>query len=104
MESDEELRGLGHGVEFRHDDLPGNQVVAFIDGFDGWYHPGREAKVTMLRTCPDPSIDPGHWAAIVRDTRNAVLTILMDKAQLQTYLRHRSDLMTRSPVYIGLNA
>jgi len=104
IESDEELGGLGHGVDFRHDDLTGNQVVAFIDGFDCWYHPGRQAKVRMLRTCPDPTIDSGHWAEIVRDTRAAVLSILLDKAQLETYLHNRSDPVTRSPVYISLGA
>ncbi|HXJ40160.1 MAG TPA: hypothetical protein VNH18_12855, partial [Bryobacteraceae bacterium] len=39
-ESDKPLTHLGHGIEFLHDDLRPNEVVAFIDGFGSWYHGG----------------------------------------------------------------
>jgi hypothetical protein len=105
IELDGPLVSPGHGVDFFHDDLPDDQIVASIVGFNGWYHPGGQATVTVLRACSDPSIDSGHWAEIVRSTRDAVLTILLDKAQLETYLHNRPHRPDRtSPVYIRVGA
>jgi hypothetical protein len=107
VESDEPLVSPGHGVDFFHEDLRDNEIVASIGGFEGWYHEGGQAKVRFLRTCPDPSIDSGHWAEIVRSTRDALLNILLDRNQLDTYLRgrHASDRLTgSSAVYIRVGA
>lgn len=105
VESDEPLTRLGHGVEFLHDDLSRNEVVGFIDGFEGWYRPGGRATVRILRTCPNPSIGLDHWAEITRGIREAVFAVLTDKAKLTTFRHAPSDPVgTYGPIYILINS
>jgi hypothetical protein len=105
IESDEPLTHLGHGVEFHHDDLSRDEAVGFIDGFGGWYHPVGRAKVQILRTSPNPSIDSERWAEITRGIREAVFALLEDHEKMLTFRKSPHDPVgTYGRIYIAVNA
>lgn len=88
IESDQPLFDLGHGVEFMHDELQREHVVAFLEGFD-WL-PGRRggpATVRIRKTGP-PSISAHHWEEIIKSTREAVLVFLSKKHVNLDSFRH----------------
>ena len=95
LESDEPLLNLGHGVQFLHDDLPSDQVVAFLEGFE-WLH-RRDSPVTvkLLRSCPS-YITVDHWREVIQNTREGVLAFLSHEGKRNGQFRH-------GPVHIIVN-
>jgi len=85
VESDEPLVDLGHGVQFLHDDLQREYVIAFLEGF-AWRRCG-SATVRLLRKCPT-LITADHWSEIIESTREAVLVFLSNEGNLNYAFRH----------------
>jgi hypothetical protein len=65
VESDETLDGLGHGVQFLHDELQRKHAVAFLEGFDWLHRRGSSATVRLLSIRPT-SITADHWSRSLR--------------------------------------
>jgi hypothetical protein len=88
-----ELDNLGHGVQFRHDGLQGEYLVAFLEGFE-WRH-GGSATVKILGRCPT-SITPDQWSGIIESALRAVLVFLSNERHLNCAFRH-------GPIHIMIN-
>lgn len=65
----------GHGVQFRHSDLP-RECVAFLEGF-GWQD-GGPATVRLLAVRPR-SIAIERWPSIMQNALDAVVVFLSAK-------------------------
>lgn len=94
VESDKPLVDLGHGVQFLHDELQREYVIAFLEGFD--WRRGSSATVRLFGGCPT-SITADHWSEILESTRNAVLAFLSNEGNLNYAFRH-------GPIHIIINA
>jgi hypothetical protein len=87
VESDKRLDDLGHGVQFLHDELQCEHVVAFLEGFQWSRRRGSPATVRLLSICPT-SITADHWSEIIQSTREAVLVFLSNEGNLMCSFRH----------------
>ncbi len=89
----DELDYLGHGVQFLHDGLQGEYLVAFLEGFE--WRRGGSATVKLLGGRPT-SITADQWSGIIEGTRRAVLGFLSNEHNLNCAFRH-------GPIYIIIN-
>jgi hypothetical protein len=82
------MGGLGHGVQFLHDDLAcaahPKGVVAFLEGYGPSDHP---MTVRLLSIRP-PQITPDHWSEIMKSTREAVFAFLSNEENRRGSFRH----------------
>ncbi len=65
----------GHGVQFRHDDLP-SQCIAFLEGFD-WQN-GGPATVRLLAVRPR-TIAVERWPSMVQSAFDTVIAFLTNQ-------------------------
>src|ERR1700730_5351235 len=89
VESDE-LDNLGHGVQFRYDDLRGPErppTIAFLEGY-GWRE-GGPATVRLLGTRPS-AMTAAHWPEIIETARKAVHVFLSNEANFNGSFHHGS--------------
>lgn len=84
---------LGHGVQFLHDGLQGEYLVAFLEGFE--WRRGGTATIKLLGRCPT-SITADHWSGIIESTRQAVPVFLSNERNLNCAFRH-------GPIHIIIN-
>jgi hypothetical protein len=78
VKTGEPLGDFGHGVQFLYDELNRECVVAFTEGFN--WRDGHSATVLL----------GDHPAAIVENTREAVLVFLSKESNLNTEFQHGS--------------
>lgn len=93
----DELDGVGHGVEFFHDELSGQSdrtPVAFLEKY-GWRE-GGPATVRLLGTRPS-AITAAHWPEIIESARRAVHVFLSNEANFNESFHH-------GPIHILFNA
>lgn len=67
----------GHGVEFHHETLQRDTVVAFIEGYRWRDVLGEEVTVQILGRAPTESgVDSAAWKRVVQEVKKSALRFL----------------------------
>lgn len=82
----------GHGVQFRHDELP-DGCIAFLEGF-GWLN-GGPATVRLLALRPR-AIPVERWPSAVQHTLDTVVAFLSSQEKAADF--------RQGPISVGYNA
>jgi hypothetical protein len=89
-----DMDGLGHGVQFLHDELPG-VAAGFLEGYGPPQRKGSRITARILGKRPS-TISPNRWSEIINATREAVLLFLSSES-------HRNALFCHGPVGVVFN-